>query len=347
VPVMPVELARLDPQTATEGDLRDYFELSVAAFEVDRPDADPQDYDQVVGRLRNPLPGLGPQQVWVARLDGRARGVAIVFMPEDENVEMAFVDVRMHPDFRRRGIGTRLLAHLLPELAAAGRTIAAASGVTAAGDGDRWASALGFVEVQRLLLQVLRLDQVDTARWMVAEPTGYRLGRWVNAVPEDLIGSYVAARAAMEDQPMGESPYRLPEWTSERIRADEAELTRRGIEQRVVAALAEDGAVVGLTVVQIHPSQRDSAFQQDTAVLHSHRGHGLGVLMKAAMARWLRAERSEILNVSTSVDARNEHMIRVNEHIGYTTAREMIEFDGDIDALRKRLVAHEGGPASK
>jgi GNAT superfamily N-acetyltransferase len=82
-----------------------------------------------------------------------------------------------------------------------------------------------------------------------------------------------------------------------------------------------------------------AAFQRDTAVLGEHRGHGLGMLMKAAMARWLRAERPALTKVSTTVDPTNQHVIRVNDRIGYTTRRETIEFEGYLDAVQKRLAA--------
>jgi hypothetical protein len=44
------------------------------------------------------------------------------------------------------------------------------------------------------------------------------------------------------------------------------------------------------------------------------------------------------VTVSTSVDAGNEHMIRVNERIGYSTGRETIEFDGNIDTVSEHLI---------
>jgi mycothiol synthase len=161
-----------------------------------------------------------------------------------------------------------------------GRGVAAASEVPARAAGDRWARDLGFVPVQRVLLQVLRLDEVDPARWDVAGSPGYRLDRWVGTTPDRVIESYAAARTAIADQPMGDSSYRLPEWTVERVRADGAELAQPGVEQRVIVALSADGAVAGLTIVQRHPSYHTVAFQRDTAVLEEHRGHGLGVLLK-------------------------------------------------------------------
>ena len=63
-------------------------------------------------------------------------------------------------------------------------------------------------------------------------------------------------------------------------------------------------------------SRPAEAFQEDTSVVRAHRGHRLGLLMKAAMLRWVGDERPEVGAIDTWNDATNHHMIAINERLG-------------------------------
>ena len=60
------------------------------------------------------------------------------------------------------------------------------------------------------------------------------------------------------------------------------------------------------------------AFQEDTSVVGKHRGHRLGLLMKADMLRWCHQERPEVGATITWNATSNHHMIAVNEMLGAT-----------------------------
>jgi mycothiol synthase len=77
--------------------------------------------------------------------------------------------------------------------------------------------------------------------------------------------------------------------------------------------------------------------QMDTAVLAGHRGHGLGVAMKAELVRRLLLERPEIVRVNTTTDATNKHMVAVNHVLGYRTKFGMVNVEAEIGPLAERL----------
>ncbi|MGC7096351.1 hypothetical protein ACPZ19_16875 [Amycolatopsis lurida] len=130
--------------------------------------------------------------------------------------------------------------------------------------GQRWAEALGFRPVRTIVRQALVLAEVDRSRWEVGVPAGYRLRRWADAAPEDVVASYAAARGAIHDAPLGESGYRWPEWTVRRVRAAEAEWRSQGLKQRVVVAVHEaSGEVAGFTETSVHPRRPDWGYQHD------------------------------------------------------------------------------------
>ena len=71
-------------------------------------------------------------------------------------------------------------------------------------------------------------------------------------------------------------------------------------------------------------------------MLPGHRGHGLGLHIKARMAERLRTEHPEIERVTTSTGAENTHMIRVNTALGFTVTRTTVVLTGEVDALLRR-----------
>lgn len=328
----------LVPRQAPPEHLRDYFELACAAFAVDRPDAPPPSYEQMVARISQPPSEIGEYRFWAARGDGALLGVAIVWLPAAANGSVAVVDLRVAPGVRRRGIGTELLKTILPELRELGREVVTAQGVTVGGDGEKWAEFAGFRKVQRFVIQTLFVEEVDPARWSLPVPDGYITVRWISEAPEDLLASLADAYGAMHDAPTGDMTYQEPEWTPDLIRASEASARDRGGELRTVAAVhVETGQVAGLTQVELHPGMPDYGMQLDTAVVAAHRGRRLGIAIKADMMRWLMADKPELRRIATNIAADNPHMGRVNEAIGYRTTREMVDVELETEALQRRF----------
>ena len=73
----------------------------------------------------------------------------------------------------------------------------------------------------------------------------------------------------------------------------------------------------GEECVIIDPGQPQWGFQQLTAVVRTHRGHRLGLLVKTAMLELLATAEPQIEWIATGNAATNEHMIAVNEQLGY------------------------------
>jgi len=73
--------------------------------------------------------------------------------------------------------------------------------------------------------------------------------------------------------------------------------------------------------LEARPLQPERLMQGDTAVLAAHRGHRLGLAMKAAMLRWFTADKAEAEQVWTSTGAANTHMADVNHRLGFEMVR--------------------------
>jgi GNAT superfamily N-acetyltransferase len=318
---MEAEVETFQSRTATSADLAAYYRVIADCQEIDNPDAPHLTYENVIGRLDSPFPGLGLAVHWIARSGNDIVGVANAHFPtEVENATLAVFDVQVRPSHRRSGIATKMLAVIAAVAHSRGRRRLELWKVIPGGPGHSWSLASGFRQVRSIVVQTLRVSEVDRTVWDVALPADYRLERWESATPEAVIETYSSARQAIHDAPLADSEFRSPQWTAEKVRQREKQLRSQGIRYRVAAAVHEPtGDIVGITETMIPPHRLNWVYQGDTAVLAAHRGRGLGFAIKAAMAEWLVTEHPELERFQSSTGTENVHMIRVNHALGFVT----------------------------
>jgi len=344
---MQIDINPFHPDQAAERDFDGFFELTIACIEADNPRAQRPTPEAVVANLRVPMTTAGPSLFWTARHEDRLVGMADVHLPDAENAHLATVRVSVEPRLRCRGIGTELLRAVLGQLGSHGRERMVGQGLTSGGAGELWAAALGFEVVHRYVTQRLDAAEADPDLWQVSVPRGYRTHQWRGAAPDDLVESFVRARAAVHDAPRGDASRQIPDWTVERMRQEEADFRERAFDYFVVAVSWAGGEeVVGFTEMLVHPNEPTLAMQQYTAVMPTHRGHGLGRVLKTEMMRWLLAESKEVTTVTTTTGASNVHMRQVNELLGYSTIREAAVVEGDVRAVTARLTRVDSDQAS-
>ncbi|MEV0272695.1 GNAT family N-acetyltransferase [Hamadaea sp. NPDC050747] len=219
-------------------------------------------------------------------------------------------DLIVAPEHRRQGHG-RALFRLIKGYAESNgcRTVA---GSVLTEPGRAFVAALGGRESNRSRRSVWRppLDP-DLRRDL---PDGYHLRSWIGGAPDDLLDSFVRARAAINDAPR-DAAIAPDLWTPDRLREVEQAAAERGNEVRVTAALTADGTVAGFTDLRVAGTQ---AKVDDTAVLADHRNRGLAHAVKYESLRLLVADHPTVTTVSTSNDATNTAMIAVNTKLGFT-----------------------------
>ncbi len=336
---MGLNIAPFAPELASPDELRAWYEIFAAVSVADYPSAPLPPYDSYVQQLCAPESHNGLQQRWDARDNGRLLGTAIAVFPTDENSGLAIIGMRVPVQDRGAGVGTRLLQAILPQIHERGcRWITGT--VKTPSDGEKWSRGLGFRSVAQRSSHHLDIKSVDPARWLVEPAPGFRLRQWVDTAPDDMVQGFAQARNAMADQPTGDSSYRHPAWTVERVREYEAKTLRSGRSHRYVAALDErSGAVAGFTEIATDPGQSSYCNQEDTGVLPDFRGLGLGRAMKASMMRWLTADLPQLEQVRTMTGSDNLHMIRVNNQLGYETDYTLAVVESEVGALEALLAS--------
>ncbi|GAA3890770.1 hypothetical protein GCM10022243_64590 [Saccharothrix violaceirubra] len=317
-----MNVEEFEPSAATPSDLAGYYEVAHAVRVADEPGMPPPTYEETAARLTGPPGRVGPVRYWVARVDGTVVGVAQIQLPEEEaNRHLALFNVRVHPDFRGRGIGTALFDAMAAVLRGLGRTSAENPQVVEGGPGEAAALARGFRTVHRAVIQTLDLGHVDRTLWEVPAPAGYRIVRWVDAAPDDVVESYADVRGLMGDAPSGDSGYTQPQWTVAKVRRHEQAQRGLGDEIRVVAAVHEEtGEIVAFSELRVRSYRRDVAIQSDTVVRTDHRRRGVGGWIKAHHYRWLVDDHPATRSVLTMTSAANAAMIGVNLRVGFTTS---------------------------
>jgi GNAT superfamily N-acetyltransferase len=294
-------------------------------------------YDVKFGVRREELEfpvGLGVEEARVlmagTHADVRAEGIGVV---EGDawlgvawldwwlvgNTETVDVELAVVPEFRRQGVGSRLLEVAVERVRAEGRRIV--SGTNVAGDpvtgesaGTAFARARGFEKKHAELHQVVELP-IDVAA--LEQPVdGYELVQWREHVPDEWLEQFVELLSGMsEDVPTGDRTDEPVRWTPELVRDAEARRVAQGRFTYTAAAVhTASGELAAYTQMGGTPETPERLNQYDTYVRRTHRGNGLGIAVKAPNLRAIQAGPA-VLHTWNAPE--NGPMIAVNAKLGF------------------------------
>ena len=254
------------------------------------------------------------------------------YMPLLDNLDVAYCDNVVRPDRRREGIGTLQLAEIERRAREGGRTVVQSfEGHPADPDAEDPARDFAMRHGARPTLPANRNDldldgtpealeaalAVLDAEVAGADLSDYRLVTWWDRCPDEYLEDRALLRQRMStDAPQGDMVLEEEVWDGERVREGERVMAEQGCTVVETCALhVPSGRLVAFTVLGM-PADRRHVFQEDTLVLREHRGHRLGMWVKAANLRAM-ASRFEVRRVVTYNAASNEAMLRVNHAMGF------------------------------
>ncbi len=284
-----------------------------------------------------------PKRLLLARVGGRvvARGVYEVIADDDGTV--AWVNVEVHPEMRRLGIGSALLDALEQLARESGRTVAQVYAMARDTPGPRLDSPTGFgslpladPSVRFLQGRGWQLEQVERFSRLVLPPAAdafdaaladahaasgadYRLHTWVDRTPTAWLDDMAELATRMStDAPAAGLDVSEDVWTVERILEWEQRHADGPRHQLLAAAEhVPTGRLVGYTELSV-PAELDRAVsQEDTIVIREHRGHRLGMLLKVGNLAHLQRTHLGHPSVTTFNAEENRHMLSVNEAVGF------------------------------
>lgn len=286
---------------------------------------------------------------------GEIVGVARLWVEYGQtNQHTAWTELAVRRAYRRRGIGSQLLATVLPVARAEGRTLLMGESEASIPAGAAFAEWLGasiglHAYTNRLVLA--ELDRNLIQRWIERaheRAEGFTLHRLDGAYPEELILGFIKMyESAMGDEPRGDLQIEDEKFTPEQLRSRE-EADRQRHTERWTVYVTDDatGEIVGYSQVYWNHLQPDVLWQGATGVLREYRGKGLGRWLKAAMLERVARERPAVKFVRTGNAHANAPMLKINYELGFKPYTSWTIWQREIDALEQALGARLATPVS-
>lgn len=345
------------PASADDADAADFVASVELRNRVYREGTGSADEDMTPAEL---LPIYRPSPtkrrlLWLARVDGVPVARINLDLPLETGATSADGEILVTRDAWSQGVGTAALHRLEQEARLAGRTsligecehphspgtprVAAPTGYgsVAHDHAARFLERRGFAleQVERksafdmggpfALIEQLRDEAAIAAN-------GYRTITWADAAPVHVLPGLARLKQRMSTDAPGAALDVAEEiWTPERVRDMEDRRRTAGLVQQVVAAVhAGSGELAAFTELVRPVDPTATTIQADTLVLREHRGHRLGLLLKATgLIAWRQASPSTPRVLTWNAEE-NRPMLAINEALGFTPV-------GAVGVWQKRL----------
>ena len=321
-----MEIRRLD--LLDEAELARFHAIGEGAERFERPYATTWGLDEMRIELTEEDPS--ERKDCVVAVDGdEVVGAGIAFSATNDNRHLSWLMPWVEPAQRRRGIGSAVLAELVAICRADHRTdlvMESAYPFDRREDHPhrRFAEKNGFAlantEIRRVRTLPVRDVDLDALIDEAARHhEGYRIETFTGRLPDALLPSFCAAHNRLAvDAPGGDLEFEPESLTPELVRIHEDQARRQGRTKLSTLAITDAGEVVGYTDLVIPPEDLPNVWQWGTLVTAEHRGHRLGLAVKARGLKELQAligpERTRILTCNAE---QNGHMVSINERLGF------------------------------
>lgn len=294
--------------------------------------------------FRRPEPGE-TMDAYAAYDDSDAtamRGVAILGLTYNDNIDKAFFDVAVPPENRHLGVGSGLLRFLEGLATDAGRTTFLTESHLPFDSrnahpyrqfAEKRGYALANVEVTRRLKLPVADELIQ--QWIdesAPHHQDYRIETFVNDIPDELVESfcYLHNQLAL-DSPTGDIDFEAESLTPEGLKIRQEKLLEAGRTVYETLAIDKSGEAVAQSTLATTSSDTISVFQWGTLVRRDHRGHRLGMATKAANLRAMQKDNPERTQIVTSNAEDNDNMVRINEKMGFEPIELMVEWQRKLD----------------
>lgn len=313
-------------------------------------DPDEPDYDVEVnlGRVRGLPSSTAAWGIQAHDRDGTLVAKATVgkSWAHDDNPDVGGLRADVHPDHRRRGLATQLIAYQVSFAVVLGRHRFHFGTTDRQPAGEALARDLGATVKAQSHENDLDLMSVDIGllnSWVGQAETrsmDYELLTIDGPVPDDAVEDYVGLLGVMNTAPRDDLDVNDVRLTVQQLRDGEAYMAAEGTQiWRVVVRHSPTQQLVGLHVLGYGTDAPKTMYVGDTGVLPGHRGSALGRWMKAAMTLRVLADRPEVTTIRTSNADSNAAMLAINEAIGYRPWRSTSTWEVSRVAVERWLAA--------
>ncbi|WP_156391647.1 MULTISPECIES: GNAT family N-acetyltransferase [unclassified Nocardioides] len=290
--------------------------------------------------------GLRQFRLFSGFLDGEVVAAGRMQLSLKDNLDLAELHVGVLPEVRRRGLGSALLTHIEAQARIAGRTRVEGfpswlpdgpedgAGTTGAEFARSHGFTLTLPDVQRQLHLPVPDDLLDAlTREAAPHHAGYELRSWAGPIPEDLVVSWLELSTTLATEaPTGSGVHENEAVDVPAFRESEVLQAAQGRTMWHTVALDETRRVVAYTQLAETLPDNPFLFQWGTLVHRDHRGHRLGLAVKVANHRAIQAGSDVAGRRTVTWNAGvNDHMIAINERLGFVRGARGGEFQKQLD----------------
>jgi GNAT superfamily N-acetyltransferase len=305
------------------------YDVLVASKGLGRPWHRPPSLEESVLQWRH-VDKAEPLEMWAVEDAGEVLGVASLWLPQEDNTSLAWFDVNVHPEVRRRGAGSALMQRAVERSTEERRTTLVTDTMVPVHQSEdhphrRFLERHGFTLSNTEIIRHLPLPVPDDLLSQLAEEARpryegtYRLETHVNGVPQQQLPSLTTVMNQLAvDAPTGDLEFEEESLDPARY-AEYLELERQQKRTRLttVAIHEPTGDVVGYTDLILPAGAPTVVWQDGTLVHRDHRGHRLGMAVKIENLRRLQSQHPGRERVVTGNDDTNSWMVDINERLGF------------------------------
>ncbi len=264
--------------------------------------------------------------VWVAWDDElpAAVGYGEIWLPLEDNLHLAEVNIEVLGSHRRQGIARQLLLPVLEVAQRGNRRLLLGNTTDRIPAGEAFLERLGAQRGLASHTNQLLIADVDRAllrHWQeqaAERAADFELGLWEGPYPEEDLEAIVALYDLLNQQPLGDLDVEDARYTAAQLRHSEDSIFARGYERwTYYARETASGQFSGYTEVFWNRNRPQYIQQGMTGVFPEFRNRGLGRWLKAAMMEKILKQRPQARYVRTGNADMNVPMLKINIEMGF------------------------------
>lgn len=313
------------------------------------PEEPPIALERTIRELRTTIPFVDITMwgKWSADRSTVIAAAYVAVLRLEDNKHVAEADISVLPEYRRRGIASRMLPLIADVAQREERRLLVGSTYKRVPSGEAFTSRLGGTAGQENHVNQLKTADVDREllrAWKSRaseRASGLELGFWDGPYPEEDLDAAVEMFESVNLIPRDDLDMEDFHFTAEHLRAMEDVYRQRGEERWTMYVRdPQNGKIAGFTEVMWNPAKPDLLSQYGTVVVKEYQNRGLGRWLKAEMLEKVLRDLPQVTRIQTGNADSNAPMLSINRDLGFKpySAQTLcqVETERVLDYLRDR-----------